>query len=142
MASLLRKTAHDATVVYDRDVVDERLDRDRRFVLRALACLLPTMACARTTAPAPSPPLVLPSAPVPEAIAVLGRRYLDAYPEDDDREVLRRALGLDQAGSEDASFERIGSAIRRDLGTGQVVDIDGWQLTRTECRLYAVVALT
>jgi hypothetical protein len=142
VASRLRKAAPHVAVVYDRDVVDEHLDRDRRFVLRALACLVPTMACVRTTAPVTSPPLVLSSAPVPGAIAVLGRRYLDAYPEDADHEVLRRALGLDQAGSEDAVFERIGSAIRRDLGTGEVVDVDGWQLTRTECRLYAVVALT
>lgn len=128
--------------MYDRDIVDERLDRDRRFVLRALACLVPTMACARTDAPDSSPPLVLPSAPVPAAIAVLGWRYLDAHPEDADREVLRRALGLDRAGTQSEAFARIDAALRRDLETGDVVDIDGWQLTRTECRLYAAVALT
>lgn len=32
--------------MYDRPVADEPLDADRRLVLKALACLVPTMACA------------------------------------------------------------------------------------------------
>lgn len=126
---------------YNRPVVDEPLDRDRRFVLRALACLVPTLACARTTTSATLPPLALPSAPAPEAIAELGRRYLDAHPKDADRETLRRALGLDPSDSEATRLARIDDALRRDLDAGNVVDIEGWQLTRTECRLYAALAL-
>ncbi len=121
--------------------MDEPLDRDRRFVLAALACLVPTIGCARTTASATSPPLSLPRAPIPEAIAVLGRRYLADHPEDADREALRRALGLDPSDSEATRLARIDDALRRDLAAGDVVDLEGWQLTRTECRLYAAVAL-
>lgn len=128
--------------MYDRLAVDEPVDRDRRFVLAALACLAPAMACARTATPTPSPPLSLPLAPIPEAVAVLGRRYLDAHPEDDDRDALRRALGLDRPDPDAIRFERIDAALRRDLETRDVVDLAGWQLTRTECRLYALAALT
>ena len=72
---------------------------------------------------------------------MLGQRYLDAHPEDADRETLRRALGLDPSDSEATRLARIDDALRRDLEAGNVVDIEGWQLTRTECRLYAAVAL-
>jgi hypothetical protein len=124
--------------------VNERLDRDRRFVLKALACLVPTMACARrdasVTPPPPSPSL--PPTPIPEAVAVLGRHYLAAHPEESDRETLRRALGLDRSDPEPLQLERIDAALRRDLDTGDVIVIEGWQLTRAECRLYALAALT
>lgn len=107
----------------------------------ALACLVPTMGCARATTPASSPPLPLPSAPIPGALAVLGRRYLASHPEDADREALRRALGLDPSDSEATRIARIDAALRHDLETGDLVDLEGWQLTRTECRLYAALAL-
>lgn len=110
-------------------------------MLRALACLLPTMACAKS-ATATTPPLSLPPTPIPAAVVVLGQRYLAAHPEDADREALRRALGLDRADPEATKLERIDAALRHDLETGDVVDIEGWQLTRTECRLYALAALT
>jgi hypothetical protein len=121
--------------------VDEPLDRDRRFVLMALACLVPTMGCARATTPATSPPLAFPSTPIPEAIVVIGRRYLAAHPEDADREALGRALGLDPSDSEATRLARIDDMLHRDLDAGHIVDIEGWQLTRTECRLYAALAL-
>jgi hypothetical protein len=111
-------------------------------VLRALACLVPAMACARTSTDATTPPLSLPHAPVPAGIALLGQRYLDAHPEDADRETLRRTLGLDPSDSEATRLARIDDALRRDIESRDVVHIDGWQLTRTECRLYALVALT
>jgi hypothetical protein len=107
----------------------------------ALACLVPTMGCARATTPATSPPLAFPSTPIPAAIAALGRRYLDVHPEDADREALRRALGLDPADSEANRLARIDAALCHDLETGDIVDLEGWQLTRTECRLYAALAL-
>lgn len=119
--------------------VDDPIDHDRRLLLRALACLVPTMACATTSSTTPAP--ALPSAPIPEAVAALGRQYLAAHPEDADRDALRHALGLHDPAPEPTRFARIDAALRRDLDRGDVVLLDGWQLTRTECRLYALVAL-
>lgn len=141
MTTPLREAARRGAVVYDPPVVDEPLDSDRRFVLRALVCLAPAVACARTDT-ATTRPLELPPAPVPAAVATLGTRYLAEHPEDADREHLRRALGLDAPGSEATRLARIDDALRRDLETGDVVDLEGWQLTRTECRLYALAALS
>lgn len=139
--AITRPSPIDDRGLYDLPGVDEPLDRDRRFVLTALACLVPTMGCVRATTVAPSPPIAFPSAPIPEAVFVLGRRYLAAHPEDADREALRRALGLDPSDSEATQLARIDDALRRDLGAGNVVDLEGWQLTRTECRLCAALAL-
>ena len=111
-------------------------------MLVALACLVPVMACARTSTSATSPPLRVLSAPIPVAVATLGKQYLAEHPEDADREGLRRALGLDHALPEATQLARIDDAVRRDLETGDVVELEGWQLTRTECRLYALAALT
>lgn len=108
-------------------------------MLAALACLVPALACART--PVTAPPLAIPAAPVPEAVVALGRQYLATHPEDADRELLQRTLHLDASEPADAQLARIDAAIRRDLDDRDVVYIEGWQLTRTECRLYAALAL-
>ncbi len=115
-------------------------DADRRLVLRALASLVPLIACARTTSTLPEPPRALPAV-FPEALAVLGRHYLAAHPEDDDREALRHALGLDDAQPESSWLAHLDASLHRDLERGDIIELEGWQLTRTECRLYALAAL-
>jgi hypothetical protein len=122
--------------------VDEPDDRDRRFVLMALAALVPMMACAGTIAATPERSAAIPWGSAPPAIAALGRQFLAAFPEEGDREALRRALGLGGSEPEAIQLERIDAALRRDIDTGNVVHIEGWQLARTECRLYALAALS
>ncbi|MCX4246597.1 hypothetical protein [Paraliomyxa miuraensis] len=119
----------------------DSLDADRRFVLRALACLLPTMACARTSLP-PLELWPIPTAPVPTAVFVLGRQYLAAHPEENDLGTLRAALGLDVPEPDPGTIDDFDGAIRHDLQTRDVVELEGWQLSRTECRLYALATLT
>jgi hypothetical protein len=130
---------------YNQPVVDAPPDRNRRFVLVALACLVPSPACFLFPTTAPAPPPLLPPMPVPEAIAALGRRYLAAYPDEANRETLQRILHLEPSDSADSAatqLPRIDAAIRRDLADRNLVHIEGWQLTRTECRLYAALALS
>jgi hypothetical protein len=118
-------------------------DIDRRFVLRMLAALVPAMACtARVTVSSVPPSPALPSMGSSSAIVELGRLYLQQHPEEHDRERLVAHLGIGDAQEPEAArIARINDTIARDLDAGDLVDIAGWQLARTECRVYALAAL-
>ena len=88
------------------------------------------VSCSKPGAP---PPQGLQSLfPDDERLIQLGRSYREAYPEEDDVDVLRELT----ASVEDSS---LGSeAIRRDFESGNTVQLDGWILSRTEARLCAL----
>ena len=79
---------------------------------------------------------------VPPPVVALGRRYLQAHPDDNDPARIRKALGLTNDTEDEASRRaRIDAALSEDLEAYEMVEIEGWALTRTECRIYALAAL-
>lgn len=124
--------------------VSEGADRDRRFVLRVLAGLLPAVACTRgAEGPARPPTPAFPSRGVPPAVLELGRVYLQAYPQERDRDELRRRLGIHDAQEpEPLRIARINAALAADIDADAMVDLEGWRLARTECRVYALASLS
>lgn len=79
--------------------------------------------------------LVLPSAINElESMRVVGRRYLELHPEEN-LAALVAELRLVRG------FTALESEIRKQFVTGDVVRVEGWILSRTEVRIYAMVAL-
>lgn len=80
--------------------------------------------------------------PVGEALARIGRRYLEVVPAERDPATLRAHLGefadpADVLGHAAA----LKSAVRRDFERGDILALDGWILSRTELRAAALFAL-
>jgi hypothetical protein len=109
-----------------------------------------------TTAALTTPPVALPgSAAEPvsgaglalafrhqaSAIAI-GRRYLERFPSDPHREVLGEDRRL--AGETDPTVARsaLRARVKQDFERGDTVTLDGWILSRSECRACAALALT
>lgn len=71
----------------------------------------------------------------------LGRIYLDGVPSEASVDtVVTNLCGMvDRHG--DACLVRVRDLIARDFHTGDVVTIDGWLISRTEARLFALSAL-
>jgi hypothetical protein len=85
-----------------------------------------------------------PASSLGDALVVIGRQYLDRYPDEADRQLLLDALPA----LEGQVPERPGQGLRvladqamADHGSGDVVDLGGWVLSRTECRAAALYAL-
>ena len=125
-------------------VSEPPVDFDRRLVLGAIASLV-GLACTPKVAGRPSePPLstTLALAALPAGIGIVGRRYLDEQPDEADVERLQEQLRWPR--SEDAVADwhaHLDAAILDDLERDQLVEVGGWQLSRTECRVYALAAL-
>jgi len=82
-----------------------------------------------------------------ESARAIGREYLVQEPHEADRERLLESLSAicpaEQAVSLDASelARRMARGVRRDFASGRTVSLRGWQLSRSEARLCALVAL-
>lgn len=77
-----------------------------------------------------------------EGAARLGRSYLGVHPTEARRGVLVRDLvGLTEPTSVSDASREVAARIRGDYAAGSTVVVDGWVLSRTEARLYALVAL-
>lgn len=87
----------------------------------------------------------------PQASAQLGRAYLETQPDERDPARLRAALSdalgatLDREGPAGLTAQAALAALRRlvseDYRGARVVTVDGWLLSRSEARLYALMAL-
>ena len=75
-----------------------------------------------------------------DAACRLGRAYLESrLPEADPVALLER---LDVGGPSAAAVATtVAGRIREEFRVGDVVDVEGWQLSTTEARVYAAVAL-
>ncbi|MEE8526836.1 MAG: hypothetical protein V3T72_23120 [Thermoanaerobaculia bacterium] len=74
--------------------------------------------------------------------AVLGSKYLEQVPDEHDQRNLVRLLEERLAGStQESLLARSRECIQRDYRDGEVVVVDGWQLSRTEARFYALASL-
>lgn len=82
--------------------------------------------------------------PAPRSARVIGERYLAVAPEERDATLLMRRLQdvVDAGdGSRDGRAEGVRTQIHRDFAADDVVQVDGWVLARTECRLCALAVL-
>jgi hypothetical protein len=95
--------------------------------------------------PAPAPFEVPPGCPEEAADAWEGARRLgeallaDGLPESDARAL---EATLDGALDDPSVLDALGELHQEDLSAGRTVRADGWLLSRTEARWYALVALT
>jgi hypothetical protein len=82
--------------------------------------------------------------PPPAVARPIARLYLAAAPAERRADVLLAAL-QHAAGAGHHSGEALASALQdamaRDFDSGDTLDLDGWLLSRTECRLCALAAL-
>lgn len=85
----------------------------------------------------------------PAAAVDLGRAYLAAYPAEADaqllRGLLRQTLFADlptTAEHGNAFCQGLVSTLSDEYISGEVIDLDGWQISRGEARLYALAALS
>lgn len=73
----------------------------------------------------------------------LGRAYLAVHRDEGSAAVLlRHLLGPPSPGSAAETAQRIAARIRADYVAARTVTVKGWILSRTEARLYALVAVT
>jgi hypothetical protein len=81
--------------------------------------------------------------------SVVGRRYLDARGgppsvtrlADDVAAAVRGGRPAIVDADDDGLHELLADAVRSDFRSDRVVDVDGWILSATEARLYALTAL-
>jgi hypothetical protein len=79
-----------------------------------------------------------------EAIKRVGDAYREAYPDEDDVEVLQAALPRFDGLSGQEVQDQLGSLreqVRADFAAGDIVMVDGWLLAITEARAAALVSL-
>lgn len=120
------------------------VDFDRRVLLGALASLAGLACAPKVASISPTPPLSVNHAlaVLPAGVAVVGRRYLDQEPDEGDAERLRDQLRWPRSeGAVPEWHAHLDAAILDDLERDRLVEVGGWQLTRTECRVYALAAL-
>jgi hypothetical protein len=118
----------------------------RRFLALASATsatlAVPTVALPGAAAqPLPGAGLALAFKHRASAIAV-GRRYLGRFLDDPHHEVLAEVRRL--AGTSDPAAARsaLHALVEQDFERGDTVMLDGWILSRNECRACAALALT
>jgi hypothetical protein len=78
----------------------------------------------------------------PASAIVIGRRYLDRYPDDHASLALASELLRASRGEPARAHLDLRARIRRDFERGDSVLLDGWILARSECRACAAVALS
>lgn len=83
-----------------------------------------------------------------EAAARLGQAYLKAHPrsasdgslQDYLIAVLRSYPNFATAQTDEERFAAVSTIVANDYTVGDIVNVDGWVLSRTEARIYAVLA--
>jgi hypothetical protein len=76
-----------------------------------------------------------------DSAIVVGRRYLNRYPDDALPAVLARGLRRAGAGDQESARAALRAQVREDFERGDTVLLDGWVLARSECRACAALAL-
>jgi len=92
-----------------------------------------------TTAPPPPDP----EAPLDESLVAVGTRYLEDHEAEADQAILLGLLpALDGTVPADPAtgLQVLGPQCAEDHATGDVVPLDGWVLSPTECRAAALYA--
>jgi hypothetical protein len=81
-----------------------------------------------------------PASPTPDAAtAAIGERYLEETPTEASAADLRRLLPEELSDvSPGEQTDRVANAVRADFEQDRIVELDGWLLSVTECRLAAL----
>lgn len=119
---------------------------DRRQALRLLAglgglALLPLPTRATFAAELPEPLARFKESLDAQAAAQLGRAFLKRHPDEADRGRLLEEIleGAEIPADWPAQLAR---KVRADFAAGRVVDLNDWQVSATEARIFAAIALT
>jgi len=86
-----------------------------------------------------------------DGLDAIGVAYVAVTPDEDRRDAVLAALGLDAPADADTVVDDAAldpttllaaraTSIRSDYATGEVVELDGWVLSRTEARIAALAA--
>ena len=75
-----------------------------------------------------------------EAMRTVGRMYLETAPEEEDVAVLLQFLPEAES-LDDAYWDVFEDRMRSDFSAGDTVSLEGWVLSRSECRLYGLLDL-
>ena len=114
------------------------------LLLAGSAGLLPLLAACSDEREAQPPDSVLDVFADPASLQGLGRLYLARFPDEADAEVLLQALLNDLEVLPDSRTglrNQLRSRIEGDFERGDVFQLRGWMLSRTEGRLWALAAL-
>jgi hypothetical protein len=120
-------------------------DISRRDMLRVLALLgLWPLGCNDQAPALPSPPMNADRFVAlrldREAAALIGRTWLEGQTTPPDATTLLKTILPDTSFEGDALRKAIGRAHREDLLSERYESVAGWQLSRTEVHLYALLA--
>jgi hypothetical protein len=115
------------------------LDRRRLLAILAAAPLAALVASGFDVSVAPAAATSL-SPTARRRIAVVGRAYLAAAPDERDATRLAAELGLHGPGA--LALDRLRRAVQADYEGGRTVSVSGWLLSLTEARAAALVALS
>jgi hypothetical protein len=78
--------------------------------------------------------------------AVLGSAYLERNPDEADPDtlvsILLQGVPAEVTAARESLAPRLRERNRRDFEAGDVIELDGWILGRTEARLYALASLS
>lgn len=114
------------------------------LLLGGSAGLLPLLGACSDAKEAQSPASLLDVFPDPAALQNLGQLYLARFPEEADEKQLLQTLLTELEvlpDSREALRDHLRSRIEMDFERGEVFHLRGWQLSRTEGRLWALAAL-
>lgn len=122
-------------------------DDSRRNFLRQALCwvALGGVAGCRSLPQAEFAANVMPAAWLDDVIGNLdaasriGKRYLAAHPEEQSADQILGAIAATVQGRLD--FDGVSAAIKSDYVRGETVLVDGWIISRSEARVYALAAL-
>jgi hypothetical protein len=130
-----------------------RMTRRQFMVVAAAATLIPVLAPggvgSQLARPEAMPSWLLDVAWDPESAERFGAAYLAARPSEADAGELGAAIAETLDASDPGSgtattlegFDRFAEVVREEYAHGEVLLVDGWLLSRTEARLYALVTL-
>jgi hypothetical protein len=85
-----------------------------------------------------------------QSAARIGRAYLDAHPEyrhchtlitDIERTLIRQDTSVSLTADADQTASALQRLLRKEYARGEVVSVAGWVLSKTEARLYGLVAM-
>jgi len=75
-----------------------------------------------------------------EPLKTVGRMYLNSTPEEEDVAALLQSLpNADKV--DDAYWDAFSGQMRSEFVAGETVSLEGWVLSRSECRLYGLLHL-
>ncbi|MDH5368225.1 MAG: hypothetical protein OEW67_14675 [Cyclobacteriaceae bacterium] len=74
-----------------------------------------------------------------ETITSIGSKYLQQYPDENNKQTLVKKIVKNISGSDEVVIQKLNKQIKKDFEIGNTVLIDGWILSKTEARQCALL---